>query len=146
MYVKKGDLDKAFRQYEIAVAGFLREKNTKKASGCFREMAGIIHNQIEPQDQEKAARMYREILARMPDAMEALMNLRDLYQRHNQNDEAVKYTLQLGDLYNRMDYADKAENEYMKAVELDPQNAEAKEKLLKIRSELENQGSSGGPG
>jgi Tfp pilus assembly protein PilF len=137
IYVKKGDLEKAFRQYETAVSGFTREKNTKRAAGCYREMAGIIQKQVEPQDQEKAARMYRGILEKMPDSIETLQNLRDLFQRHNQIEEAVKYTLQLGDGYNKSDYIDKAENEFMKAVAMDPHNAEAKEKLAKIRQEIQ---------
>ena len=139
MHLKKGDLEKAYRQYEVAVNGYLKEKNTKKAAGCYREMAGIIHKQVEPQDQEKAARMYQSILERMPESVETLVNLRDLFQRHNNNDEAVKYTLQLGDLYNKLDYVERAENEYLKAVALAPMHAEAREKLDRIRAEMQNQ-------
>jgi hypothetical protein len=64
------------------------------------------------------------------------MNLRDLYQRHNQLEEAISYTISLGDLYNRQDYVDKAENEYMKACAMDPSHAGAKEKLEKLKNEL----------
>ncbi|HET9869818.1 MAG TPA: tetratricopeptide repeat protein, partial [bacterium] len=31
LFVKKGDLDRAYREFEAAAAGFLSEKNTKKA-------------------------------------------------------------------------------------------------------------------
>jgi tetratricopeptide (TPR) repeat protein len=90
---------------------------------------------VEPQDVEKAVLLYRDILTKLPEAMEALINLRDLYQRHNQRDLAVGATLRLGDLYNQQDYADKAEAEYQNALGLDPNNAEAKVKLEQIKSE-----------
>jgi lipopolysaccharide biosynthesis regulator YciM len=136
LYLKKGDMDRAFKEFDLSASGFLREKNPKKALGAFREMANLIQKMIEPQDQEKAVAMYKEILAKLPESVETLINLRDLYLRHNQIDEAIHYTLDLGDLYNRMDYIDKAENEYMKANAMDPNHAGAKERLEKIRNEL----------
>ncbi len=66
-----------------------------------------------------------------------MTNLRDLYLRHNQIAEAISYTLSLGDLYNRLDYVDKAENEYVKAATLDPAHAGAKEKLEQLRNETQ---------
>jgi len=144
MCMKKGDLDRSYREYDVAVHGFLKDKNTKKAANCFREMAGIIQKSIEPQDQERAAQMYQNILMSMPDQIEAIQNLRDLRLRHNLMDEAVKLTLRLGDVYNKFDYVDKCENEYMKAVDLDPLNTEAKQKLDKFRSEIASAKQSGG--
>jgi tetratricopeptide (TPR) repeat protein len=136
LYLKKGDLERAFKQFEVSANGYMREKNAKKASGAYREMANLIQKMIEPQDMDKAIEMYKEILARLPEAMEALVNLRDLYLRHNQMDEVISYTLQLGDLYNRLDYVDKAENEYIKATTMDPSHAGAKEKLEQLKKEL----------
>ena len=136
LYMKKGDLDKSFQEYELSANGFLREKNVKKAGNAFREMANLIQKVTEPQDVDKAIGMYKGILDKMPDSAETMTNLRDLYQRHNQTAEAISYTLLLGDIYNRLDYVDKAENEYLKACELDPSNAAAKQKLEKLRNEL----------
>jgi len=136
LYLKKGDLDRAFKEFDLSANGFLREKNTKKASGAFREMANLIQKMVEPQDLEKAVQMYKEILNKLPESVETLMNLRDLYLRHNQMDEAIFYTLALGDLYNHLDYIDKAENEYIKANAMDPNHAGAKEKLEKLKNEL----------
>ncbi len=136
LYLKKGDLDRAFKAFEVAAQGFLREKNTKKAAAAFREMANLVQKMIEPLDVEKAVGTYQGILAQMPDSTETLTNLRDLYLRHNQMDEAISYTLTLGDLYNRLDYVDKAENEYIKATTLDPSHAGAKERLERIRNEI----------
>ena len=136
LYLKKGDLDRAFQQFETSANGYMREKNAKKAAGAFRELANLVQKMIEPQDMEKAVGMYKEILDKMPEALEALMNLRDLYLRHNQMDEVIAYTIQLGDLYNRLDYIDKAENEYMKACAMDPAHAVAKEKLEQLKNEL----------
>ena len=141
--LKRGQLEKAYAEYELAVAGFLREKNTRKAAGCFREMAGIVQKHMEPQDQEKAERLYKAILEKMPDCVEALQNLRDLYVRHNQTDDAVKFTLRLGDMFNKLDYIDKAEKEYRTASNLDPSNPEAREKLDKIKNELMGNGAPG---
>jgi tetratricopeptide (TPR) repeat protein len=146
LYLKKGDLERAFREFEVSSGGFLNEKNPKKATGAFREMAGIIQKMVEPQDVEKAVRMYKDILGKMPESIETIINLRDLYQRHNQMDEAISCTLQLGDLYNRLDYVDKAENEYMKACAMNPENALAKEKLEKLRTELNQPKPEGGAG
>ncbi len=136
LYLKKGDLERAFKQFEISANGYMREKNTKKASGAYREMANLIQKLIEPQDVEKAIGMYKEILAKLPESTEALMNLRDLYLRHNQMEDVISCTLKLGDLYNRLDYVDKAENEYIKATTMDPSHAGAKEKLEQLRGEL----------
>lgn len=136
LYLKKGDLERAFQEFEASAAGYLKEKNVKKASGAFREMANLIQKMIEPQDVDKAIDMYKEILGKLPESAETMTNLRDLYLRHNQTDEAIAYTLQLGDLYNRLDYVDKAENEYIKATTINPGHAGAKEKLEKLRSEL----------
>ena len=139
LFLKKGDLERAFKEFELAAAGYLREKNPKKAAGAFREMANLIQKMVEPQDMEKAIVMYKDILSKLPESAETIMNLRDLYLRHNQLDEAVSYTLQLGDLYNRQDYVDKAENEYIKATGMKPDHAGAKEKLEQLRKELQSQ-------
>ncbi len=143
LYLKKGDLERAFKQFEISANGYIHEKNTKKAAGAYREMANLIQKMIEPQDVEKAIGMYKEILAKLPETTEALMNLRDLYLRHNQMEDVISCTLQLGDLYNRLDYVDKAENEYIKATTIDPSHAGAKERLEQLRGEL-NQPKPGG--
>ncbi len=135
LHLKKGDLERAYREFEAAANGFLAEKNNKKAQAAFRELSHLIQKIVEPQDVEKAILLYRDILTKLPEAMEALINLRDLYQRHNQRDLAVGATLRLGDLYNRQDYADKAEAEYQNALGLDPHNAEAKTKLEQLKSE-----------
>ena len=139
LFLKKGDLERAYKEFETSAGGFLREKNPKKAAGAFREMANLIQKMVEPQDMDKAIGMYKDILSKLPDSAETIMNLRDLYLRHNQMEEAVSYTLQLGDLYNRQDYVDKAENEYIKATGMDPNHAGAKEKLEKLRKELQAQ-------
>ncbi len=135
-YLRKGDLEKAYKVFDLSATGYLREKNIKKAAGSFREMANIIHKLIEPQDVERAIAMYKEILTKLPDSEDAIQNLRDLYQRHNQNEEAVKYTIRLGDLFNKLDYIDKAENEYLKAVTLDPNHQVAHEKLQQLKKEM----------
>src|SRR5258708_21793269 len=103
LYLKKGDLERAFKQFEISANGYIHEKNTKKAAGAYREMANLIQKMIEPQDVEKAIGIDKEILAKLPETTEALMNLRDLYLRHNQMEDVISCTLQLGDLYNRLD-------------------------------------------
>ena len=144
LFLKKGDLDRAFKEFETSANGFLKEKNSKKAAGAFREMASLVQKMIEPQDVEKAVGIYKNILSQMPESAETLTNLRDLYPRHNQMEEAISYTLTLGDLYNRQDYVDKAENEYMKASTMDPSHAGAKEKLEKLRNELKQQAQPGG--
>jgi tetratricopeptide (TPR) repeat protein len=144
LYLKKNDLERAFKQFETSANGYLREKNVKKASGAFREMANLIQKMVEPQDIEKAAGMYKEILTKMPESIEALANLRDLHLRHNEMDQAVARTLQLGDLYNRLDYVDKSENEYIKACTMDPANTEAKMKLEQLKKELSQHQPPGG--
>lgn len=144
LYLKKGDLERAFKQFEMAAQGYMKEKNTKKAAGAYREMANLIQKMIEPQDVDKAIGMYKDILSKLSEAPEALMNLRDLYSRHNQMEEAISCTLQLGDLYNRLDYVDKAENEYIKATTMDPSHAGAKEKLEQLKRELNQPKPEGG--
>jgi tetratricopeptide (TPR) repeat protein len=143
LFLKKGDLDRAYKAFEVSANGFLKEKNVKKALGAFRELANLVQKMIEPQDVEKAVGIYKDILSQAPDSAETLTNLRDLYLRHNQIAEAISYTLTLGDLYNRQDYVDKAENEYLKAGAMDPSHTGAKEKLEKLRNELK-QAQSGG--
>lgn len=136
LFLKKGDLDRAFKQFETAGFGFLNEKNPKKAQGAFREMANLIQKMVEPQDMDKAVRMYKANLDKLPESWETLTHLRDLYQRHNQMEEAIFYTLQLGDLYNRLDYIDKAENEYLKACAMNPSHTGAKAKLEQLKKEM----------
>jgi tetratricopeptide (TPR) repeat protein len=135
LFLKKGDLDRAYKAFETSANGFLKEKNTKKAAGAFREMSNLVQKMIEPQDMEKAIGIYKDILSQMPESTETLTNLRDLYMRHNQMDEAISYTITLGDIYNRQDYIDKAENEYTKATAMDPSHTGAKEKLEKLKNE-----------
>lgn len=145
LYLKKNDMERAFKQFETSANGYLKEKNLKKATGAFREMANLIQKMVEPQDVEKAAAMYKDILAKLPESIEALANLRDLHLRHNEMENAVARTLELGDLYNRLDYVDKAENEYIKATTMDPANGEAKSKLEQLKKELnQNQPPGGG--
>jgi tetratricopeptide (TPR) repeat protein len=135
LFLKKGDLERAYKEFDLSANGYMREKNTKKAASSFREMANLIQKLVEPQDLERAIQSYKDILGKLPEATEAMTNLRDLYLRHNQIPEAISYTLSLGDLYNRMDYIDKAENEYIKATTLEPGHSGAKEKLEQLRNE-----------
>jgi|HubBroStandDraft_2_1064218.scaffolds.fasta_scaffold299831_1 tetratricopeptide (TPR) repeat protein len=136
LYLKKGDLERAYKEFELSALGYMREKNVKRAAGAFREMANLIQKMVEPQDLQKAIGMYKDILGKLPESTETMTNLRDLYLRHNQIPEAISYTLSLGDLYNRLDYVDKAENEYIKAATLDPAHTGAQEKLEQLRNEL----------
>lgn len=133
--LKKGDAERAYKEFEISATGYMREKNIKKAANSYREMANIVQKLVEPQDVEKAKDQYREIITRLPDSEDAIRNLRDLFQRHNETAEAVKYTLRLGDLFNKLDYIDRAENEFIKVLAMDPQNAEAREKLDQLKKE-----------
>ncbi len=135
LYMKKGDIERAFREFELAGNGYLREKNVKKAVSAFREVANLVQKMIEPQDVDKAIKLYKDILEKLPESSESLLNLRDLYSRHNLMEEALNCTLQLGDLYNRLDYIDKAENEYMRACAMDPSNKSAQSKLEQLRAE-----------
>ncbi len=139
LYLKKGDLERAYKEFELSANGFIREKNLKKASGAFRELAGLVQKMVEPQNIDRAIEIYNAMLAQLPESQEALTNLRDLYLRHNQMEDALKRTLELGDLYNRLDYVDKAENEYIKACAIDPGHAGAKERLEKIKNDVANQ-------
>ena len=59
LYQKKGDLDRAYREFELSANGFLREKNIKKASAAFRELAGLMQKMVEPQDLDRAIRFIR---------------------------------------------------------------------------------------
>jgi protein O-GlcNAc transferase len=133
LYQKKGDLDRAYREYELSANGFLKEKNLKKASAAYRELAGLVQKMVEPQDLDRAIQIYKNMLAQLPESQEALTNLRDLYLRHNQMEDALNRTLELGDLYNRLDYVDKAENEYIKACAIDPGHEGAKERLERLK-------------
>jgi tetratricopeptide (TPR) repeat protein len=144
LHLKKGDQERAYKEFESAANGFLKEKNPKKALGAFREMANLIQKMVEPMDMDKAVRLYKDLLSKLPESSETLVHLRDLYQRHNQVEEALFYTLQLADLYNRMDYIDKAENEYMKACAMNPDHAGARAKLEEFRKSL-GPSSGGGP-
>jgi tetratricopeptide (TPR) repeat protein len=143
LYLKKGDLERAYKEFELSAIGYLREKNVKKAAVAYREMANLIQKMVEPQDMEKAIQLYKDILGKLPESTETMTNLRDLYLRHNQIAEAISYTLSLGDLYNRLDYVDKAENEYVKAATLDPAHSGAKEKLEQLRNETKQTKPSG---
>lgn len=136
LYQKKGDLERAYREFEASASGFLKEKNVKKASGAFRELAGLVQKMVEPQDLDRAIVIYKAMLDQLPESQEALTNLRDLYLRHNQMEEALTRTLELGDLYNRLDYVDKAEAEYTKACAIDPGNNAAKERIEKLKASL----------
>jgi lipopolysaccharide biosynthesis regulator YciM len=133
LYQKKGDLDRAYREFELSANGFMREKNLKKASAAYRELAGLVQKMVEPQDLDRAIQIYKNMLAQLPESQEALTNLRDLYLRHNQMEDALNRTLELGDLYNRLDYVDKAENEYIKACAIDPGHEGAKERLERLK-------------
>src|SRR5258708_39467753 len=66
LFLKKGDLERAFQQFETSANGFLGEKNLKKAGGAFREMANLVQKMVEPQGMEKAVIIYKDILAKFP--------------------------------------------------------------------------------
>jgi tetratricopeptide (TPR) repeat protein len=135
LYLKKGDRERSFKEFDLAANGYLAEKNMKKASGAFRELAGLIQKTVEQREPLRAVQLYKDILAKMPESVEAMSYLRDLQLGQNQAREAVLYTVRLGDLYNKLDYVDKAQAEYQKACDLDPGNSEAKDKLAKLKSE-----------
>ncbi len=136
LFLKKGDLERSYAQFESAAEGYLKQKNMKKAATAFRELASLIERMVEPQNADKAVRMYENILSKLPESAETLTCLRDLYHRRNQLAEAISYTLQLANLYNRLDYVDKAEVEYAKALEWDPSRTDIREALEKLRKEM----------
>src|SRR5258708_22049321 len=83
VFLKKGDLERAYRQFETSAQGFLAKKNTMKAAAAFKEVAFLIQRMIEPQDMEKAVRMYENILRQLPESAETLTCLRNLYGKQN---------------------------------------------------------------
>jgi tetratricopeptide (TPR) repeat protein len=66
IYLKKGDLERAYKEFETAAGGFLGEKNHKKALGAFRELAHLIQKIVEPQDMERATSLYKSIKKSWP--------------------------------------------------------------------------------
>ncbi len=136
LYQKKGDLDRAYKEYELSANGFLKEKNIRKASAAFRELAGLVQKMVEPQDLDRAIEIYKAMLSKIPDSQEVLTNLRDLYLRHNQMEDALSRTLELGDMYNQLDYVDKAMEEYTKACSIDPGHEGARMKRDKLKNDL----------
>jgi tetratricopeptide (TPR) repeat protein len=136
LYQKKGDLERAYKEYEISAHGYIKEKNLKKASGAFRELAGLVQRMVEPQNLDRAIEIYKAMLTQIPESQEVLTNLRDLYLRHNQMEDALIKTLELGDLYNRLDYVDKAEAEYTRAIAIDPGHSIARGKLERLKESL----------
>lgn len=136
IHLKKGDWEKALEFLEKAAEGFLKDGQAKKAAGPLREIAAVIQREIEPQDTERAVKMYRRNLERHAESLENLTALRDLYHRHNQTEEAFELTVRLAELYNKQDYIDKAEKEYTRALEMKPDDPAIKEKLAALRREL----------
>jgi Tfp pilus assembly protein PilF len=137
LFRKVGNFDRAYQEYEIAAKGFKAERNERKASVVYRELTTLIRDHIEPQDSHRAIELYNQILSEMPETVEALENLRNLKYQNGENQEALQLTIHLGNLYNKLDYIDKAKAEFLKALQMDPQNEEANQKLTALINEME---------
>jgi tetratricopeptide (TPR) repeat protein len=134
--LKKGDLERAYEKFEAAAQAFLVKKNTMKAAGAFKEVAHLIQKMVEPKDPNKAIQMYEAILKQLPESPDTMTCLRMLYGKQSNKERAIFYTLELAELYNRMDYIEKAEEEYVRATTLAPDRADIREKLEKLRQEM----------
>ncbi len=86
---------------------------------------------------DKAIKEYSRLQGIDPSDVRTLHKLGELHQRRNENDQAAKYFVAVGDSYTADGFPLKAVALYKQALRLDPRMVEINEKLAQIHAELQ---------
>ncbi len=153
VYVKKGDIQQAFKEYVAVMEAYQKAGQADKATNIRKKIAGLdgkaldqvsnsmaslIKKSIEAEaayskkEMDKAVKLYEEIIKLEPDNPAHHSNLAEAYLSLNRTQEAVKSLLVVANAYMAARLSNKARDVYLRILEIDPMHLEARQNLAEI--------------
>lgn len=154
IYAKKGDAQEALQQYDLVAQGFDQKNQVDKVLQVYKRMLKLVPNdpellnavknlidkyltraaQLEEQDADKAADIYRSVIKTEPARMDANLQFAKLLMKKGQKFEAVESLMNLASVLDPETQTGKLAEVLQAATEIDPLNIEAREKLVELFS------------
>ncbi|HEY5037632.1 MAG TPA: tetratricopeptide repeat protein, partial [bacterium] len=154
IYAKKGDPQEALQQYDLVAQGFDQKNQVDKVLQVYKRMLKLVPNdpalstavkdlmekyltraaELEDQDVEKAAEIYRSILKVEPNRVDATFQFAKLLNKKGQKFEAIEALMNLAANLDPETQTARLAEVLQFATELDPLNIEAREKLVDLFS------------
>ncbi len=152
IYAKKGDANEALQQYDLVAQGFDQKNQVDKVLQVYKRMLKLVPNdpdlvnavknlidkylaraaQVEEQDMEKAAEIYRSVLKAEPNRMDANLQFAKLLMKKGQKFEAVEILMGLASSLDPETQTGRLAEVLQSVTELDPLNIEARENLVQL--------------
>ncbi len=152
IYAKKGDAKEALQQYDLVAQGFDQKNQVDKVLQVYKRMLKLVPNdpdllnavknlidkylgraaQMEDQDTEKAAEIYRSVLKAEPNRMDANLQYAKLLMKKGQKFEAVETLMGLASSLDPETQTGRLAEVLQSVAELDPLNIEARENLAQL--------------
>jgi tetratricopeptide (TPR) repeat protein len=152
IYAKKGDVEEALQQYDLVAQGFDQKNQVDKVLQVYKRMLKLVPNdpqllnavknlidkylarasQVEEEDLEKAAEIYRSVLKAEPGRIDANLQYARLLMKKGQKFEAVETLMGLAASLDQETQTGRLLEVLQAATELDPLNIEAREKLIDL--------------
>lgn len=152
IYAKKGDVREALQQYDLVAQGFDEKNQVDKVLQVYKRMLKLVPNdpgllnaiktligkylsraaQMEEQDGEKAAEIYRSVLKAEPDRIDANLNYARLLTKNGHKFEAIETLMNLAAALDPDTQTGRLTEVLQAVTEIDPLNIEAHEKRIEL--------------
>jgi tetratricopeptide (TPR) repeat protein len=149
IYAKKGDSQEALQQYDLVAQGYDQKNQVDKVMQVYKRMLKLVPNDValskavknlgdkylarasemEEQEAEKAAEIYRSILKAEPGRVDATQRYARLLTKMGRKFEAVEVLMNLAMGLDPETQAARLVEMLQLVTEIDPLNIEAREKL-----------------
>jgi len=120
------EIDKTVELGEL----YLNLGSEEEAIDCFRNAATEAFNQNE---YDRSAKLNKRISDLRPTDLKSRQQLVDIAQIKKDEPSQITYMLELAEALNRRDAKSQAQDLFRKVLELDPENAQAKEMIIEIK-------------
>jgi tetratricopeptide (TPR) repeat protein len=120
------EIDKTIELGEL----YLNLGSEEEAIDCFRNAAIEAFNQEE---YDRSAKLNRRISDLRPTDLKSRQQLVEIAQIKKDKPSQVNYMLELAEALNRRDAKSQAQDLFRKVLELDPENAQAKDMIIEIK-------------
>jgi tetratricopeptide (TPR) repeat protein len=120
------EIDKTIELGEL----YLNLGSEEEAIDCFRNAAVEAFNQDE---HDRSAKLNKRISDLRPTDLKSRQQLVEIAQIKNDKPTQIIYMLELAEALNRRDAKSQAQDLFRKVLDLDPENAQAKEMIIEIK-------------
>ena len=120
------EIDKTIELGEL----YLNLGSEEEAIDCFRNAAIEAYNQ---EDYDRSVKLNKRISDLRPTDLKSRQQLVEIAQIKDDKPSQINYMLELAEALNRRDAKSQAQDLFRKVLELDPENAQAKDMIIEIK-------------